>query len=108
MACSYSLNINGEVRQFGENGYQELFEFLLKHRNMIDGGIISDIVLSQDNVVEEMAAKIKSVKTSKTSMYESDVNTIDLESPVTAQGSISVTEYLEAISLAVTTLTLMP
>ena len=95
MACSYSLNINGEVRQFGENGYQELFEFLLKHRNMIDGGIISDIVLSQDNVVEEMAAKIKSVKTSKTSMYESDVNTIDLESPVTAQGSISVTEYLE-------------
>ena len=28
-------------------------------------------------------------------MYEPDVNTIDLESPVTAQGSISVTEYLE-------------
>lgn len=95
MACSYSLNINGEVRQFGENGYQELFEFLLKHRNIIDNGIINDIVLSQDNSTEEMFVKLKSIRTAKTVEYESDVNTIDLESMLTAKGSVSVTEYLE-------------
>ena len=35
MACSYSLNINGQVVQFGEgnNNYADLFDFLIAHKS---------------------------------------------------------------------------
>ena len=60
MACTYSLNINGQIQQF--NDYAELFDFLIGHKNQIEMGLISDIVFSQDTKQSEMAAKLRSIK----------------------------------------------
>lgn len=51
MACTYSLNINGQIQQF--NDYAELFDFLIGHKNQIEMGLISDIVFSQDTKQSE-------------------------------------------------------
>ena len=60
MACTYSLNINGQIKQF--NDYAELFDFLIGHKNQIEMGLISDIVFSQDTKQSEMVAKLRSIK----------------------------------------------
>ena len=64
MACSYSLNINGQVVQFGEgnNNYADLFDFLIAHKNQIEYGLISDIVLSQDTKQAEIVAKLRGIR----------------------------------------------
>ena len=97
MACSYSLNINGQVVQFGEgnNNYADLFDFLIAHKNQIEYGLISDIVLSQDTKQAEIVAKLRGIR-SKARLREDGVDLTGGDISYTASdGNMSVTDFLE-------------
>lgn len=97
MACSYSLNINGQVVQFGEgnNNYADLFDFLIAHKNQIEYGLISDIVLSQDTKQAEIVAKLRGIR-SEARLREDGVDLTGGDISYTASdGNMSVTDFLE-------------
>lgn len=102
MACSYSLNINGQVIQFGEGGnnYADLFDFLLAHKNQIDMGLISDIVLSEDTRQPEIVATLKKIR-SEAKLREDGIDPVSGDIAYsTGTTAKSVTEFLDEATTA--------
>lgn len=101
MACSYSLNINGQVVQFGEgnNNYADLFNFLIAHKNQIEYGLISDIVLSQDTRQAEVVAKLRGIR-SEARLNINGADRIGGDVSYSTEGAgISVTDYIETAKI---------
>lgn len=97
MACTYSLNINGQIQQF--NDYAELFDFLIGHKNQIEMGLISDIVFSQDTKQSEMVAKLRSIKATA-KLNSNGVDPVSGDIMYKAEGSnMSVTDFLETATI---------
>lgn len=92
MACSYSLKIGNQVRQY--DNYQDLFQDLIDNKIQIETGKLNDIVFSKSKQSETVALleKIKSDKQITKGNY--DGNSGELKE-VAANGYISVTDYIE-------------
>lgn len=94
MACSYSLKIGNQVRQY--DNYQDLFQDLIDNKIKIETGKINDIVFSQDDSRQSetiaLLERIKSDKQITSGSY--DGNSGELKE-VATNGYISVTDYIE-------------
>ena len=93
MACSYSLKIGNQVRQY--DNYQDLFQDLIDNKIKIETGKANDIVFSQDSRQSETVALLERIKSDKqitSGTY--DGNSGELKE-VVANGYVSVTDYIE-------------
>lgn len=94
MACSYSLKIGNQVRQY--DNYQDLFQDLIDNKIKIETGKADDIVFSQnDSRQSETVALLERIKSDKQITNGTyDGNSGELKE-VAANGYVSVTDYVE-------------